>query len=96
MVGDDGLGVRVLEELHGLGVAMTAVCARADSPFAHAARSASAPLVVGDPEHEDTLREAGVEDASACGLLANADLANLHAAGAPFAGLLRVSRVCGL
>ena len=80
LVGDDGLGVRVLEELHGLGVAVTAVCARGDSPFARAARSASAPLVVGDPEHEDTLREAGVEGASACGLLANADLANLHVA----------------
>jgi TrkA-N domain len=80
LVGDDGLGVRVLEELHGLGVAVTAVCARADSPFARAARSASAPLVVGDPEYEDTLREAGVEGASACGLLANADLANLHVA----------------
>jgi hypothetical protein len=51
LVGNAGLGVRVLEELHGLGVAMTAVCARADSPFAHAARSASAPVVVSDPEH---------------------------------------------
>jgi hypothetical protein len=27
LVGDDGLGVRVLEELHGLGVAVTALCA---------------------------------------------------------------------
>lgn len=80
LVGDDDLGARVLEELRGLGVAVTAVCARADSTFARAARAASAPLVIGDPEHEDTLREAGVEGASACGLLAKADLANLHTA----------------
>ena len=38
------------------------------------------PLVVGEPEHEDTLREAGVEGALACGLLIEADLANLHVA----------------
>ena len=80
LVGDDGLGVLVLEELHGLGVAVTAVCARDDSPFARAARSASAPLVVVDPEHEATLWEAGVEGASACVLLVDADLANLHVA----------------
>lgn len=80
LVGDDGLGVRVLEELRELGVAVTAVCARSDARFARAARATQAPLVVGDPKHEDTLREAGVEGASACALLANADLANLHAA----------------
>lgn len=80
LVGDDGLGVRVLEELRELGVAVTAVCARSDATFARAARATRASLVVGDPEHEDTLREAGVEGAFACGLLANADLANLHAA----------------
>ncbi len=72
--------MRVLEELRELGVAVTAVCAQPDATFARTARATQAPLAVGDPEHEDTLREAGVEDASACGLLANADLANLHAA----------------
>jgi len=80
LVGDDGLGGRVLEELRELGVVVTAVCGQPDTPFARAARAARATLVVGDPEHEDTLREAGVEDASACALLANTDLANLHAA----------------
>lgn len=68
----------MLEELRELGVAVTAVCAQPDTTFVRAARATQAPLVVGDPEH--TLREAGVEDASACGLLVNADLANLHAA----------------
>lgn len=80
MVGDDGLGVRVLEKLHGLDVAVTAVCAQDDSSFARAARSAEAPLGVGEPEHEETLREAGMEGALACGLLIDADLANLHVA----------------
>jgi len=80
LVGDDGLGVRALEELCELGVAVTAVCARPDAPFAQAARAARVSLVVGDPERESTLREAGVKGASACGLLADADLTNLHAA----------------
>jgi voltage-gated potassium channel Kch len=51
-----------------------------DSTFARAARSASAPLVVGDPEHEKKMRGAGVEGTSACGVLDNADLVNLHVA----------------
>ncbi|MEJ7631543.1 MAG: NAD-binding protein, partial [Rubrobacteraceae bacterium] len=80
LVGDDDLGVRVLQELRELGVTVTAVCAQPDAPFARAARGAEVTLVVGDPEHEDTLREAGVEGASTCGLLANADLANVHTA----------------
>ena len=80
LVGEDGLGVRVLQDLRKLGVAVTAVCARPEAPFARAARTARVPLVVGDPENEDTLREAGVEGASVCGLLGDADLANLHVA----------------
>jgi Trk K+ transport system NAD-binding subunit len=80
VVGDDGLGVRVLEELRELGVAVTAVCTRTEEPFALTAQAAQVPLVVGDPESEATLREAGVEEASVCGLLGNTDLANLHVA----------------
>ena len=80
LFGDDGLGVRVLQELGDLGVAVTAVCGRPEAPFALAAQTAGVPLVVGDPENEATLREAGVGEASVCGLLANADLANLHIA----------------
>ncbi|MDQ3659075.1 MAG: NAD-binding protein, partial [Actinomycetota bacterium] len=80
LVGDDDLGVRVLRELRELGVTVTAVCAKPDAPFARAARDAEVTLVVGDPEHEETLREARVEGASTCGLLANADLANVHTA----------------
>jgi Trk K+ transport system NAD-binding subunit len=75
-----GLGVRVLQELRELGIAVTAVCARPEAPFARAAQAAQVPLVVGDPESVDTLREAGVGEASVCGLLGDADLINLHVA----------------
>jgi voltage-gated potassium channel Kch len=37
-------------------------------------------LIIGDPELEETLGEAGVEQASACGLLGDSDLTNLHIA----------------
>jgi Trk K+ transport system NAD-binding subunit len=80
LVGDDGLGVRVLQELRELGITVTAVCARPEAPFARAARDARVALIIGDPEHEETLREAGVEEASACGLLGDSDLTNLHIA----------------
>jgi Trk K+ transport system NAD-binding subunit len=72
--------VRVLQELCELGITVTAVCAREEAPFARAARDARVSLVIGDPEHEDTLREAGLEESSACGLLIDSDLANLHIA----------------
>jgi voltage-gated potassium channel Kch len=80
LLGDDGLGVRVLQELLELGIAVTAVCVRPEAPFARAAQSARVPLVVGDPENEDTLKEVGVEEASVCVLLGDADLINLHVA----------------
>lgn len=80
LVGDDGLGVRVLQELGELGIAVTAVCGRPEASFARAAQTARAPLVIGDPENVDTLREAGVGEAAVCGLLGNTDLANLHVA----------------
>jgi len=80
LVGNDGLGVRVLQVLCELGVTTTAVCDQLEAPFARAARAAGIPLVIGDPEDEDTLREAGVDGASVCGLLSDADLTNLHVA----------------
>lgn len=79
-MGDDHLGVRVLEELVGLEVAVVAVCPDREGPLARAAQTSPAELVVGDPESEETLRQAGVERASACALLTGGDLANLHMA----------------
>jgi Trk K+ transport system NAD-binding subunit len=80
LVGDDRVGVRVLEELVALGVAVHAVSARADTAFARAADSADVPLVVGDPDSARVLEEAGIAEARACGLVANSDLTNLHGA----------------
>jgi Trk K+ transport system NAD-binding subunit len=80
VVGDDRVGVCVLEELVALGVPVRAVAVTRDAPLAHAARAAHVPLVVGDPQNAEALRRAGIAEARACGLLANGDLANLHAA----------------
>jgi Trk K+ transport system NAD-binding subunit len=80
VVGDDRVGVRVLEELVALGVAVRAVSARADTAFARAADAADVALVVGDPRSSRVLREACVAEARACGLVANSDLTNLHVA----------------
>ena len=80
LVGQDGLGVRVLEELRELGVSVTAVSAQADTSFAEAARAARVPLVIGDLQSEDTMRKANVDRARACAFLAGGDLANLHLA----------------
>ena len=80
LVGNDGLGVRVLQELCELGIKVTAVCAGEQTPFARAARDARVSLIIGNPELEETLKEAGIEEASACGLLVDSDLTNLHVA----------------
>ncbi len=72
--------MRVLEELLELGVAVVAICARDEGPFARAAQAMPVQLVVGDPKSEETLRAADVEGADACALLTNGDLANLHVA----------------
>ena len=80
VVGDDRVGVRVLEELVALGVEVRGVSARADTAFARAAGAAEVPLVVGDPQSIPVLLEAGVAEARACGLVANSDLTNLHVA----------------
>jgi Trk K+ transport system NAD-binding subunit len=80
VVGDDRVGVRVLEELVALGVSVRAVSAAADSAFARAADAVGVPLVVGDPRSARVLEEARVAGARACGLVANADLTNLHVA----------------
>jgi len=79
-VGDDALGVRVLQELHELDVAVVVVCVHDHGLFARAAQAAEVPLVVGDPLSEETLRAAGIETARACALLGDSNLANLHVA----------------
>lgn len=80
LVGDDRVGVRVLEELVELGVEIQAVCSDERAPFARAAEAGGVPIVIGDPQRHQTMHEAGIAHAVACGLLAGADLANLSVA----------------
>jgi len=80
IAGDDGVAVRVLEEVAGAGLPTVAVCSRADSIAAQAAEAAGARVVVGDPASVATWDAAGADDARAIGLLGADDLQNLHAA----------------
>lgn len=80
IAGDDGVALRVREELAGAGVPAVAVCARGDSIAARGALAAGARLVVGDPSSAATWDEAGVAGARAIGLLGSEDLPNLNAA----------------
>jgi hypothetical protein len=81
LVDDDRVGVRVLEELVALGVAVRGVCADADTPFARAARADGAPIAIGDLlQREEHPGRGGRGHARACGLLVTAYLVNLHAA----------------
>lgn len=80
IAGDDGVAVRVREEIAGAGVPTVAVCSRADSIAAKAAAAAGARVVVGDPAAAATWDAAGAAGARAIGLLGADDLHNLHAA----------------
>lgn len=76
LAGDDGVPLRVREELSGAGVPIVSLCSSAD---ALAARDAGS-LVVGDWLDPGVWDEAGLASASAVGLLGPDDLANLNAA----------------
>ncbi len=79
VVGDDGVAVRVREELELSGVGTTSVCA-AGSTAAEAAAAAGAELVLGDPTQDATWERARAAGAAAVGLLGPGDLQNLDAA----------------
>ncbi len=76
LAGDDGVPLRVREELAGAGVPTVSLCASGE---ALAARGAER-LVVGDWTAPEAWLEAGVRSATAVGLLGPDDLANLNAA----------------
>src|SRR5690349_13591259 len=80
IAGDDGVPVRVREELAAAGVETIAICSNAGVQAAVAARAAGARLVVGDVSEPETWREAGLEHARAVGVLGPLDLENLGAA----------------
>ncbi|MEA2155172.1 MAG: hypothetical protein QOE11_1312 [Solirubrobacteraceae bacterium] len=80
IAGDDGVAVRVREEITGAGVATVAVCSRPDSLAALAAAAAGARVVIGDAASAATWEQAGAGGARAIGLLGSDDLHNLNAA----------------
>lgn len=76
LAGDDGVPLRVREELAGTGVPTVSLCVSGE---ALAARGADR-LVVGDWAAPEAWLEAGVRSATAVGVLGPDDLANLNAA----------------
>ncbi|HEY4094129.1 MAG TPA: potassium channel family protein, partial [Baekduia sp.] len=80
LAGDDGVPVRVREELAGAGVQTVSICSSPDAPAARTATAAGARVVLGDPTVLDTWEAAGLATAQAIGLLGPDDLTNLNAA----------------
>jgi Trk K+ transport system NAD-binding subunit len=80
LAGDDGVPVRVREELAGAGVATVSICSSPEAPAARTATAAGARVVLGDPTVLDTWEAAGIATAQAIGLLGPDDLTNLNAA----------------
>jgi Trk K+ transport system NAD-binding subunit len=80
IAGDDGVPVRVREELAGQGVATVSICSSKHVRAAKAAIAANARVVIGDVTTPATWEEAGVAGARSVGVLGEDDLANLSAA----------------
>ena len=80
IAGDDGVPVRVREELAGQGIATVSICSSKHVRAAKAAIAADARVVIGDVTTAATWEEAGVENARSVGILGDDDLANLSAA----------------
>jgi voltage-gated potassium channel Kch len=77
IAGDDGVPVRVREELAGAGVPTVSICS---SKHVRAAAAANARVVIGDVTTEATWEAARVGEARSVGILGEDDLANLSAA----------------
>jgi Trk K+ transport system NAD-binding subunit len=80
IAGDDGVALRVREEVAGAGATAIAICSRTDSIAALAAARDGTRVVIGDVASAATWDEAGAQHARAVGLLGGDDLHNLHAA----------------
>lgn len=80
LAGDDGLAVRVREELVALGTHTVSICSHAEALAAREATAAGAKVVIGATTRADTWHRAGVERSAAVGLLGAGDVDNLHAA----------------
>src|SRR4051812_10658176 len=80
IAGDDGVPVRVREELAGLGIATVSICSARKVRAARLAQAAGARVVIGEVTQAETWREAGIEHARSIGILGPDDLENLNAA----------------
>jgi voltage-gated potassium channel Kch len=80
IAGDDGVPVRVREELAGAGVPTVSICSSKHVRAARAAAAANARVVIGDVTTEATWEAARVGEARSVGILGEDDLANLSAA----------------
>jgi Trk K+ transport system NAD-binding subunit len=80
IAGDDGVPVRVREELAGAGVPTVSICSSPEVRAARAAKAAGARVVIRDVSAAATWEAAGIHDARSVGILGADDLANLSAA----------------
>jgi Trk K+ transport system NAD-binding subunit len=78
--GLERLGLRITEELRGLGEEVTVLVPNPDKTFADHARVAGATVLEGSSQEEDDLIAAGVRTARCLVLTEDSDLGNLHAA----------------
>lgn len=76
LCGYDGLGVRTLQQLCAAGATVSVIA----DPGASPPPGLEARFVEGDPREPNTLRLAGIEQASALVLTGDDDVVNLHAA----------------
>ena len=80
IAGDDGVPVRVREELAGAGIPTVSICSAKRVRAARAAAAAGARVVIGELGAAATWEEAGLEHARSVGMLGPDDLDNLNAA----------------
>jgi Trk K+ transport system NAD-binding subunit len=80
IAGDDGVPIRVREELAAAGVPTVSICSTKRAQAALAAKAAGARVVVGELDEPATWEEAGLPSARAVGVLGPSDLENLGAA----------------
>ena len=80
IAGDDGVPVRVREELAGLGIPTVSICSHKRVRAARAAAEAGARVVIGEVTQPATWHEAGIEHARSVGVLGPDDLENLNTA----------------
>lgn len=80
LAGDDGLSVRVREELVAMGLPVVTICSSPTALAARLASAAGAPVTIGDMTEPATWAQAGIAGARAVGVLGSSDVGNLHAA----------------